>query len=167
MQPQDVLPTLAEIAVTLAGFTAILFAVQSSFTDSTPPGQGDRVLAILAIPASVFLCALLPFGLAGFSSSPALVWGVPLCVYAVTHGLLASRTAVRLFRGTTEVTWPTLVYGMLVVAWTLNLATLASGLGFLVPFSPGILVLSLVWSLMSAGSSLVAAVRAAISPPAV
>jgi hypothetical protein len=88
MQPQDALPTIAEISITLAGFTGILFAIQSALANSVAVGQSDRILAVLTIPAIVLVCALLPFGLAGFSSRQ-LLSGVPPC--ASTLSAAASR----------------------------------------------------------------------------
>ncbi len=166
MQPEDALPTIAEISITLAGFTAVLFAVQSSFAGTGTPGQSDRILAILTIPAIVLVCALLPFGLAGLSASPAIIWGVPLCVYALFVGLQVLRTFARIVGGSAQVTWPLLAYGLLLVAALLAALALASGLGLFLPFSPGVLVLGLIWSLLSAAFALVTAVRAAGGSPA-
>jgi len=156
MRPEDALPTIAEIAVTLAGFTGILLAIQSNASNRIA-GQSDRFLAVLMVPANVLLCALLPFGLAGFSASPRVVWGIPLCTHALLGGFLVSRTIARIARAGIKFTWPAAAYISLAGSAVLHLLALGSGLGFLLPHSPGVLVLSLIWSLLAAAFALVAA----------
>jgi len=164
MLPADVLPTIAEIAVTLAGFTAVLFAIQSYSAGGDVAGQSDRILAVLTIPAVTLVCALLPFALAGLSESDAIIWGVPLFVYALGGGSSLARTVVRIARGSARLTWPAVSYTVIAVATLLALLSLASGLGLLLPYSPGVLVVGLIWNLMAAAFSLITAVRAAMNP---
>ncbi len=165
MAPEDALPTIAEIAVTLAGFTGILFAIQATGASRTP-GQSDRILAVLTIPAQVLVCSLLPFALVNLSDSPRVIWGIPLCTHALVGGFQVVRTFVRLAAGEARLTWPRAAYLSLVVAAFLQLLALASGLGLMFPYSPGILVLGLIWSLLSAGFALVTAVIAGVRSPA-
>ena len=162
MQPEDALPTIAEIAVTLAGFTAVLLAVQSPSSASDAPGQADRLFATLVGPAIVLVCALLPFGLAGLSARLAVVWGIPLCVYGLASALLASRTIARIARGSAQLTWPLIGYSILTATAISSLLALGSGLGFFMPFSSGVLVLVLIWNLLTAAFSLITAVRGAL-----
>lgn len=72
MQAADLLPTIAEISITLAGFTGILAAMQS-FAQGANADQSHRIVLVLAVPAIVLCCSALPFVLSDFSTSPSIV----------------------------------------------------------------------------------------------
>jgi hypothetical protein len=151
--------------VTLAGFTGILAAMRYSADDGPLAGQSSRIGSVLIIPAIVLSCALLPFALSDFTSSPAVIWGVPLCMYGVLSGTLLVLTVSQVLRGSLPLITPGLGYAVMAASAALQLLALLSGLGLVLPFSPGMLVLGLTWSLLGAAFALVAAVAVAVRPP--
>ena len=121
MTPEDALPAIAEIAVTIGGFTGILIALQAGGIGRTE-GQAFRIVVILLLPANVLLCSLLPFALAGLSESPRVVWGVPLCAHALLGGALAANSYLRFARGDLKaVTFPVMGQAALAISVLLQL----------------------------------------------
>ena len=148
MHPQDLLPTLAEMAVTFLGFTGILVALRPAAAGQWSTSELFRIKAILLIPGVVTVTAVLPFGLSGFSESPAIVWGVPLVFFGLITSAFSVRVIIERRRGDYQPTKRAIATAMMVSGAVANILALLSGLGLVVPFSPGLLVLVLCWSLV-------------------
>lgn len=82
MTPSDALPTIAEIAITLTGFTGVVAVFRPGSAGSWSEEELQRIRAVLYICTLVPVCALIPFGLADLQSFEAVTWGVPLLLYA-------------------------------------------------------------------------------------
>jgi hypothetical protein len=144
VQPEDALPTIAEIAITFAGFVSVALAFRPS-TTVWSEAEAIRIQGFFITTATVVLCAFLPFGLIGLSNSPAIVWGVPLCFYAVTGIYQNAFFSRKIASGAAIITAPSkATIPSLVVSAALQLLALLSGLGLVFPYSAGLLVLALV-----------------------
>ena len=161
MQPEDALPTIAEVAITMAGFMGVLLAFRPSGS-AWSRDEIVRAQGVFTTTAVVVLCGFLPFGVAGLSESPAIAWGVPLCTYAV---LSATQQVFMLTRGI-KATIPLLSYAVAPVQSCVYLLALLSGLGLFVPYSAGVLVLGLTFDLLLNGAKLVLLVVFWRRPPA-
>ena len=83
LEPSDILPTIAEIAITLAGFTGLIAVFRPHRPWSDP--ELARLQTIVAACFACLIAALLPFGLMGYTTRSGIVWGVPLGTFAVLH----------------------------------------------------------------------------------
>ena len=154
MSPQDVLPTFAEISVTILGFAGVILAFRPATAGSWSREELIRIRPLLSVPGLVLVLSLLPFGLAGFTDSPAVVWGVPLLLYGIDSIVNLALTLNRLRRG--EVAFTHRARGLAIV-WAQFAAAgvaLLSGAGIFLPYSPGLLVLLLGWSVVATGINL-------------
>jgi hypothetical protein len=155
VQPEDILPTLAEISVTVAGFTAVLVAFRPASAGQWSKAELVRVRAALILPGHVLVLSLLPFGLAGFTQAPAVVWGLPLLVFGIVGFALLARTISEVLRGDFQLTSRPVGTLLITVSVVINIVALLSGAGLLFPYSPGLLVLALAWTLVSTAVTLV------------
>ena len=155
MQPQDILPTLAEISVTVVGFTGVLVAFRPASAGAWSKAELVRIRAVLLNPGAVLVWSLLPFGLSGFSDSPVVVWGVPLLSYGIFGFTFIARTILEVLRGDFRFTSQPVGVLLIAVAVVVNTLVVLSGVGILIPFSPGLLVIALSWSLVSTAVTLV------------
>lgn len=142
LNPSDILGTIAEIAITLAGFTGLIAVFRPH-----RPWSGQEVTRLQTIVAACFACmsaALLPFALAGFSEDPRIVWGLPLAAFAVMQiGILAYlylRYRQRTFRPSGVVSRVVLGADTLV-----SLVFLLAAFGVLLEPTAGLLVLACTW----------------------
>jgi hypothetical protein len=165
MQPEDALPTIAEVAITIAGFTGIVLAFRPS-TGEWSEAETIRIQSFFLTTAITLLCAFLPFGLVGLSSAPSIVWGVPLCIYAVLSGGQTLFFGLKIRSGAARPTLPRFAYALLLTSGCLQVLTLLSGLGLVVPYSAGLLVLALVWVLLANATTLALLVMFWLRPPA-
>ncbi len=158
MQPEDALPTIAEIAITLAGFSSLVAVWRPLSAAPWSKQELLRIHGLLISSAVVLLCALLPFGLSGVQSSNGVTWGFPLVIYSIINLGYVALTLRRIFSRELEVTSPRLVWSVLITSGAVNSILLLSGLGILLPHSAGVLVLGLVWGFVTAVVSLLATI---------
>jgi hypothetical protein len=156
MLPVDSLPTVAEIAITLAGFIGLIVVFKPVSATAWSDEERARIIFVLILCSLILLCALLPFALSGFQLSEATIWGVPLLLFGAGNlflnaGMLLRIRAKRIVIQFPWVSWPILSTWIL-----LNLLVLLSGLGYLLPFSSGLLLLGMLWSLLIGAITLIA-----------
>jgi hypothetical protein len=163
MSPVDALPTVAEIAITLGGFIGLIVAFRPVSAAAWSEEESARVVFVLILCCFILICALLPFALSGLLPSDRVIWGVPLIVFGAGNLFLI----VNMFRGIHTkrisihfplVSWPILSFWSL-----LSLLLLLSGLGVLWPFSPGLLLLGMIWSLLIGAITLIALMAQSMS----
>lgn len=143
--PSDILGTIAEIAITLAGFTGLIGVFRPH-----RPWSEQEVARLQTIVAACFTCmlaALLPFGLAGYTERPAILWGLPLGTFAILQiailGYLYLRYRQGAFRPSGVTSWA--VLGANAV---LSVLFLLSASGVLIQPSAGLLVLACTWGIV-------------------
>jgi hypothetical protein len=156
MSPIDALPTAAEIAITLGGFIGLIVAFRPVSAASWSDEESARVVFVLVLCSVILLCALLPFALSGLFSSNSVVWGAPLVIFGAGNLFLIGNMFRRIHTKRINIHFP-LVSWPILSFWTLlTLALLLSGLGLLWPFSPGLLLLGMIWSLLIGAITLIA-----------
>jgi hypothetical protein len=137
------------------GFTGVLVAFRPASAGTWSKDELVRIRAVLLIPGAVLVFSLFPFGLAGFSESPAVVWGLPLVTYGVFGFCFIARTLFEIIRGDFRLTSRPVGALLIAVAVVVNALLVLSGVGVLIPFSPGLLVFALSWNLVSTAATLV------------
>jgi hypothetical protein len=156
MSPIDALPTVAEIAITLGGFIGLIVAFRPVSAASWTDEESARVVFVLVLCSFILLCALLPFALSGLFSSDSVIWGTPLVIFGAGNLILIANMFRRIHTNRINIHFP-LVSWPILLFWTLlTLSLLLSGLGLLWPFSPGLLLLGMIWSLLIGAITLIA-----------
>jgi hypothetical protein len=144
MTPEDVLPSIAEIAIGLAGFSGLVAAFSQRPGQAWKGDQKARIVFLIILSFGMITSALLPAAMSGVSGSPALVWGVPMVAYsALTLGLLG-RWVVLSRRHGYELQFPFVSIPIITAAALLQVAVLLSGLGVIVPYSSTLFVFGLL-----------------------
>ncbi len=153
LTPADALTTIAEIAVTLAGFTGIIIVLrQNASTDE----QVVRVLNILIICFMIIFGALTPFALSAFQLPDHIVWGAP-CVLVGSFLLAFDLWGIHSYRkGSLDPSFPKIMFANMIVAGLLAIALLAAGLGIWINASPALLLAALIYLIVFAGHAFTA-----------
>ena len=145
IQPDGSLTTIAEIAITLAGFTGLIAVFRSAKAWTSQ--ELSRLGTIIAACFVCLVAALLPFGLAQFSGSGVVVWGIPLTLFGLLHlaiiiYLVAAARAQR-FR-------PSGLVSRIVLSADAIIAVLLvmAPTGLLFAPSQGLLILTCIWGLV-------------------
>ncbi len=158
MTAADALPTIAEIAVTLAGFSSLLVVFRPTATSRWTEHELVRIRALITTCVVVLVCALVPFGLAGLRFSDDVSFGVPLAAYGLFNLVYLTLNVRKIMSQKIRVSAPRLTLPVLAISAAVNLVVLSSGLGIFLPFDPGVLVPGLVWGLVAAVVTLLATV---------
>ena len=145
MNPDDSLTTIAEIAITLAGFTGLIAVFRSA-----KAWTSQELSRLGTIIAACFVClvtALLPFGLAQFSTSGVVVWGIPLALFGLLHlwiiAYLLAAARARRFRPSSALSRVILTVDALIAA-----VLVLSPTGLILAPSQGLLILVCIWGLV-------------------
>jgi hypothetical protein len=140
MAPEDALFSIAEISIGLAGFSGMVAAFVQHEGQRWRPEQKIRIVLLIALSFGMIVAALLPATLSGLSTSPAVVWGVPmiafssLCIWLLFYWIRVSR------RHGFKLLFPLFSIPIVSVAATLQVLAFLSGLGWVIPYSPTIFV---------------------------
>ncbi|RKX35527.1 MAG: hypothetical protein DRP64_19290 [Verrucomicrobia bacterium] len=161
MEGSDYLLTCAEVAVALAGFSALVVAVRQRGDDELAPLDRSLVSSLIERSLVAVFFSFLPILLHGLGISPARVWFVTsggLSAYVVT---LAWRGAVLRKR---EPQFSELISGpIFYIIWALGLFVLAlqsaHALGLGVQQSVWWYLVGLTWLLVSVGYLFYLAIR--------
>ena len=156
MLPVDALPTVAEIAITLGGFIGLIVAFRPVSADSWSDEESARVVFVLVLCSLILLCALLPFALSGLFSSDRVIWGTPLIIFGAGNLFLIANMFRRIYTKRIIIHFPLVSWPILSFWILLTLTLLLSGLGVLWPYSPGLLLLGMIWSLLIGAITLIA-----------
>ncbi|MFV8816659.1 hypothetical protein [Haliea sp. E17] len=141
MVPEDALAAFAEIGIGLAGFSGLVAAFVQHAGDPWREDQKARIVLLIVMSFGMIVCALLPYALAGISDAAGLVWGLPmvlfstLCLGLLVHWALVARS------GRFKLHFPWISIPVLVLAGGLQVLSLLSGLGVVLPYSPTIFLL--------------------------
>jgi hypothetical protein len=156
MSPIDTLPTVAEIAITLGGFIGLIVSFRPVSAVSWSEEESARVLFVLILCCFTLLCALLPFALNGLFPADSVTWGLPLVIFGISNLSLIANMVRRIYTNRVSLQFPLVSWPILLFWGLLTLALLLSGLGVLWPFSPGLLLLGMTWSLLVGVITLIA-----------
>jgi hypothetical protein len=142
METPHSLQTLAEVAVTLAGFTALIAVFKRASTWSR--SEVIRILAAIGLCFCALTAALLPEALSYFTSSDAIIWGIPILVAGLsiipTNILVLYRSYVGTYTFSTR-------FGKALtsIQFPVCLVWILGSMDVLVPRSPGTLILAVLY----------------------
>ena len=159
MTPEDALFSIAEIGIGLAGFSGLVAAFVQQTGQSWRAEQKARIVLLVALSFGMMVAALAPYALSGFSSSPAVVWGLPmiafstLCLVLLVHWITVSR------RRGFKLQFPLFSISIITAAALLQVLAFVSGLGWIVPYSPAIFVLGFLSVLLFGAAVFLALLR--------
>lgn len=153
MTPQDSLLPIAEIGIGLAGFSGLVAAFVQHSGQAWRLEQKARIILLIILSFGLMVAALMPYALSGLSSSPALIWGVPmiafslLCFSLLYYWIRISRK--HRFR----LHYPMVSIPVMVFAASLQIMCLLSGFGLIFPYSTTLFVLGLL-SVLTFGANI-------------
>lgn len=155
MTPTEILPTLCDMAVTIAGFTAIVVSIRARHTGNWNIEERIRILGVLAICGVVAVCAVLPFAISGFAIEERFNWAIPLLISGLACLVTFSLVVRAGLKGNFEFLIPWVTWTMMGLLSFSSVLSVLSGLGILLPYSPGLLVLQLVSMLVGCSITIV------------
>ena len=144
MTPEDVLPSIAEIAIGLAGFSGLVAAFAQRPGQPWRGDQKARIVLLVLLSFTMITFSLLPPAISGLSDSPAMVWGVPMVGNAIVVVALLIYWIVLSKRHGFRLQFPRASISIMSVACTLQVAALLSGFGLLWPYSSALFVFGLL-----------------------
>ena len=156
MTPVDALPTVAEIAITLAGFIGLIVVFKPVSAASWSDEDRARVVFVLILCSLILLCALLPFALSGLFQSDAVIWGAPEILFGSGNLFLILNMLFRIHAKRINIEFPLLSWPILLIWLLVTASILLSGLGLIWPFSAGLLLMGMLWSLLIGTITLIA-----------
>jgi hypothetical protein len=154
--PEEYLPTIAEVGITIAGFTGLIVTVRRNPSVPWSKQEQFRIIATIAICLTTVLCSSLPFALSGLPVEPQTKWSVPLLISSTTILALLGLMLRRILFGGFVIIAPWITWPLMLFMGVLALASFTSGLGLILPYSPGLLVLQLSVSLFASAVTLIA-----------
>ena len=140
MTPQDSLFAIAEIAIGLAGFSGLVAAFVQHAGQAWRAEQKARIVFLIVMSFGVIVAALTPPALSGVSSSPALVWGVPMVAFSVFCIVLLVRWIMLARRNDLKLLFPQYSIPIMALTISLQVATFLSGIGWMLPYSSTLFV---------------------------
>jgi hypothetical protein len=147
---ETILNTLAEVAITLAGFSGVVVAFRLRGAHSWSPTELRVLWLLIGDSFLVLFFSLLPFPLAIANWSNDALWGfcnALLGSWFIIGNLLALRGERRDRLAQQLITVPVITpifYGVVVVAFAMGIALWLSALDLLVPRGQAIYVLGLI-----------------------
>ena len=85
MSHTETLNTLAEIAITLIGFSGIVIIFGKRFTRGLTPKEKIQFYTLLATPMTVLFCSFIPTLLSTILDDPELIWRLSNAILGVLH----------------------------------------------------------------------------------
>jgi len=140
MTPEDSLFAIAEIAIGLAGFSGLVAAFVQHAGQAWQAKQKARIVFLIVISFGTIVAALTPPALSGVSSSPAVIWGVPMIAFSVFCIVLLIRWIMLSRRNGLKLLFPQYSIPIMALAVGLQVAAFLSGIGWMLPYSPTLFV---------------------------
>ena len=155
MQPESFLPVIADLAVSVAGFTAVIATLRVAQPSPWARHELIRTIGAVAVCLVTIICAALPFSIAGFDLSPTLIWSVPLVLSGTANLVILVWFLRQRLKGDFPLIVPWISLPVISILAVISLASMLSGLGLFLPFSSGLLVLQLSWTICVAAITIV------------
>ena len=140
----EVLQTIAEITVTLAGFMGVILA----FSSNKVPGSElfFRIAWTFFQCFVVVVAVLLPYVLVGFSESAHIVWGIPLLFLGVLNLLTIILGLYSIRSGPVQAVGRIYNYVLAAISFLFGVSLLLAGFDLVLPRIPEMLILGALWS---------------------
>jgi hypothetical protein len=140
MTPEDSLFEIAEIAIGLAGFSGLVAAFVQQAGHVWRVEQKARIVFLIVMSFGTIVAALAPPALSGASSSPAIIWGVPMVAFSVFCVVLLVQWIRLTRRHAMKLLFPQYSIPIMALAMGLQVANFLSGIGWMLPYSPTLFV---------------------------
>ena len=140
MAPEDVLQSIAEIGIGLAGFSGLVAAFAQRPGHTWKGEQKVRIVILVILSFGMMIGALLPFALTGISESEALVWGVPMVGFSAVALTMQGYWSVKARKYGFKLQFPLVSLPIITLASTMQVITMLSGFGLIFPYSPAVFV---------------------------
>ena len=145
----EVLSSIAEIAMTLAGFTGLLVAFRSPKTSLAE--ELRRIVYIFVFCLAAVIGSFLPTIVELFAPDTALPWKLPIGFLGVIAILISATAIQQSIRGQITLQFPLISYSMIFGLLCIGLLLIAVLFG-LVPGNPlGYLLVGVLWFVVHAG----------------
>ncbi len=141
----DVLQTIAELTVTLAGFMSVI--VVFSNKQVSGPELFFRIRWTFVQCMVVVVSVLLPYVLVGFSTASQVVWGIPLVFFGLANIGILILGMYGVEAGPVQTVSSATTYSVLIISIVITASLLLSGFDLLVPRIPEMLILGAIWSM--------------------
>ena len=151
IQYADVLHTIAEVSITLAGFVGVILVLRNN---SPLKDRVDANSMFHMLLSSLGVCgvAFLPLIVQSFFDDESLVWRTCIPVMGLLHLVGASKAMAELRGG--EIGLPKVMVGIFApVSMFLVVASIAVAAGYWVVHAPAFYLAGLGWSLLVAATS--------------
>ena len=147
----EVLQTMAEVSVTLAGFIGVILVLKSGSSTDSERADRNAIFHLLLSSLGVAGLALLPLIVQALFDND-IVWRVCVPVMGLMHLMGASKGLVDFKRG--ELGFPIpLIWVFAPVSYVLVLLSVAVMLGYVLEYASAIYLMGLGWSLIVAAAS--------------
>lgn len=155
----DILQTLAEIIVALAGFMGVIVVFGSRGVSGEELFYRIRWTFLHCMVAVIAI--LLPYVLIGFASTSQIVWGIPLIFFGLANCGVLILGMYGIGSGPVESVSKTYIstYALLFVSITVTVLLLLSGFNILVPQIPEMLILGAIWSMCMGGYGFISSIK--------
>lgn len=155
MQPESFLPVIADLAVSVAGFTAVIATLRVSQPDPWERHELIRTIGSVSVCLVTIICAALPFSISGFNVNPKLIWAIPLLFSGTANLIILTWFVRQRLAGDFPLIVPWISLPVIGTLTVMSIASIVSGLGLFLPYSSGLLVLQLSWTICVAAITLV------------
>ena len=149
IDPIEGLMTIAEIAITLAGFSGLMAAFRAK--EAWTPLEQMRLINILLFCFIVVICALLPIFTTSYFSDSSDPWRLSCFLFGLSYGFLVLRLLWKSLQGEFRFS-QRISYVLSIVAVGVIVVAVTTGLGVGFKATPSLLGLILMWGLVAAGS---------------
>ena len=122
MQITEIIPTIAELAVAIAGFSAVVVALRRKPLEEWSNYDRFNLRMLLQVGALTVFFSIFPFGALALLD-PSQAWKVSIVLYGVVHLVDVSSFAVRMPAGTGPINRIASLFGI-----SLALAKIAAGI---------------------------------------
>lgn len=146
---EEGLYSLAEIAITLAGFTGLL----GLFRSSSNPVQGEltRIFYIFIMCFATIVGAFLPPAISTFLPDSDAGWYVSAVYVGLVALAISAWALVQFLTGRVKLSLPIPSYSMAIISGLVGITLLGASLGMISGPVKGFLIIGLLWFLLYSG----------------
>jgi hypothetical protein len=146
MNQGDALQTIAEIAITLGGFTGLVAAFRGKSAHTWTSAEIYRLRFLIGLSFVILICAILPFAIGGWTESAQLIWGIPSLLYGLTVLTLLYTTVHRWMTGTFTPTFRHFVAVNIALGIAIHILIVFSAFNFVLDASASMMIVGMIWS---------------------
>jgi hypothetical protein len=154
LQGEGPLLTIAEISVSLAGFSSVVIALRGSGPDAWSPQDRFGLGNVLGVSVGTLIGSLLPFPLTYLGWSNERVWGVVDATFGILILGAVGFLAFSVAKGSVPPRTPRVFWLFVGSGFFVGAMLLLSASGLLFRGGPALLSFGLIWALVAAFAQL-------------